>query len=416
MARHFSLADAGEYLAWLRTAGPKRLDDLAGTDIYVLVGLASLGRDQTVNASPFLPRAGAASGERIDIEFGAGPVSAFARAVGLAEVVSGAQRREASEPDRSVTLARFRRQQAEQIDTLSTDIARLITTGSADGTVDAIKYVLVEALRNVVQHSEDSLGGVVAAQVIERPGISRRVQVAVGDAGVGILAALTSRQLHPSVADVQTALQKAMHPHFSGTFREGETGTSENAGLGLYVLSELARMTGGSFLLASRGDALLLRDLPSPKDRAVFLDSGGFPGTLVVFECILETLADFKSLFRAIIDKARLQRPGRIVSGVVAFVDDSPPSATRFLIAVASEDTAKAVEFAKGTLLPTISSGTPIALDFRNWSVFSQSYLHALLYVVVRVAWATKTPIYVLHATPVVRSAIEWIESYALVG
>jgi hypothetical protein len=306
------------------------------------------------------------------------------------------------------------RRQAFDIDGLSRDIANLIMKG-IDGA-DAVKYVVVEMLRNVVQHSEDPLGGVVAAQVIDRPGVSRKVQVAVGDAGIGILSALTREHLHPGLVDVQTALQKALHPHFSGTFREGETGTEENAGLGLYVLSELAKATGGSFLLASRGDALLLRDVPLAKDRAAFIDSGGFPGTLVVFECVVEALTDFRSLFANIIAKADQQRPGRVTSGVVHFVDAPPPEVARFVVSVASEDTAKAVAFAKTTLVPAITAGDPIVLDFRNWTVFSQSYLHALLYVPVRVAWATKIPIYVQNASPVVRSAIEWVESYALVG
>ena len=98
------------------------------------------------------------------------------------------------------------------------------------------------------------------------------------------------------------------------------------------------------------------------------------------------------------------------------FADSFPPAVPRFLVSVASEDTRAAVDFAKGTLLPRVSLGEPVALDFMNWSVFSQSYLHALLYVVVRVAWATKATVYVVNASPVVRSGIEWIESYALVG
>jgi hypothetical protein len=182
------------------------------------------------------------------------------------------------------------------------------------------------------------------------------------------------------------------------------------------VLSELAKITGGSFLLASRGDALLRRDLPLPQERMTFLDHDGFPGTLVVFECVLDNLRDFRTVFKAIKHNADTQRPGRITSGVVRFVDAPPPDAPRFLVSVAGEDTHAAVEFAKQTLLPLLSSAEAIALDFVNWSVFSQSYLHALLYLVIRVAWATKAPVYVMNASPVVRSGIEWIESYALVG
>jgi hypothetical protein len=405
---NFSLADAGNFLRWLKDCQqPIDLDEVAAADIYTVVALATVARQDLKSPVP--------------LRLGAGPFSRFAHAVGLETVVNGTPRRVALEPDRSVTLARFGWYEANEAGpadraSLAREVARLITSEIGTPAFDAVKYVIIELLRNVAQHSDDPIGGVLAAQVIERPGVSRRVQVAVGDAGIGLLEAVTSRRHHPGVTDIQMALEKALHPHFSGTFPEGQTGTQENAGLGLYVLSELAKITGGSFLLASRGDALLVRSVDHPQGRATFLDHGGFPGTLVVFECVLENLQDFRSVFRTIKDRANTRRPGRITSGVVKFVDAVPTDARRFLVSVASEDTGAAVAFAKQTLLPRVSSGEAVALDFVNWSVFSQSYLHALLYVVVRVAWATKATVYVLNASPVVRSGIEWIESYALVG
>lgn len=115
-------------------------------------------------------------------------------------------------------------------------------------------------------------------------------------------------------------------------------------------------------------------------------------------------------------DEADSQRPARVTQGIIQFVDVAPMDATQFMVKVASEDTAAAVQFAKQTLLPRVSAGEAIALDFRNWNVFSQSYLHALLYTVIRVAWAIKAPIYVLNASSPVRSGIEWVEGYALAG
>ena len=84
--------------------------------------------------------------------------------------------------------------------------------------------------------------------------------------------------------------------------------------------------------------------------------------------------------------------------------------------AIASEDTAQAVKFATEVLLPDVTLGRPVALDFVNWQVFSQSYLHALLYRVIRIAWATKTTVYVVNAGEAVRSGIEWVEGYAMAG
>jgi hypothetical protein len=106
----------------------------------------------------------------------------------------------------------------------------------------------------------------------------------------------------------------------------------------------------------------------------------------------------------------------RLTSGVVRFVDSAPEGVPRRLLAIASEDTAQAAKFATEVLLPDVAAGRPVALDFINWQVFSQSYLHALLYLVIRMAWATKTTVYVVNAGPAVRSGIEWVEGYALAG
>jgi hypothetical protein len=110
---------------------------------------------------------------------------------------------------------------------------------------------------------------------------------------------------------------------------------------------------------------------------------------------------------------ADAQKLVRSTSGVVRFVDSAPEGVPRRF---ASEDTAQAARFATEVLLPDVAAGRPVTLDFINWQVFSQSYLHALLYLVIRMAWATKTTVYVVNAGSAVRSGIEWVEGYALAG
>jgi hypothetical protein len=398
-----TLGEAGHFLAWLNTPGPKVLSSFSGVDVFAIVALATLARKPA---------------PAMELRLAADPVSMFATAVGLHAVVEGrAEAAPAAEPNRTVRMARFGWFEAHDMDPLARDIARLVARAVNTPTFHAIKYVVIELLRNVAQHSEDELGGVVAAQVIDRPEHPRSVQVAVADAGVGILEGLTRRKMHPGLTDIQVALHKALQPHFSGTFPEGQTGTAENAGLGLYVLSELSKETGGSFLLASRGEGLLLRGAaPDPRDRATFIDSGGYPGTLVVFECVLDKLRDFDSIFKCIRDRADAQKLARSTSGVVRFVDSPPEGVPRRLLSIASEDTAQAAKFATEVLLPDVAAGRPVVLDFINWQVFSQSYLHALLYLVIRMAWATKTMVYVVNAGAAVRSGIEWVEGYALAG
>jgi hypothetical protein len=56
-----------------------------------------------------------------------------------------------------------------------------------------------------------------------------------------------------------------------------------------------------------------------------------------------------------------------------------------------------------------------VALDFRNLRVCTQSFLHAL-HETVRLAWARKVPVFVVHATPAVQAQLEFVEGYSLGG
>jgi hypothetical protein len=51
-----------------------------------------------------------------------------------------------------------------------------------------------------------------------------------------------------------------------------------------------------------------------------------------------------------------------------------------------------------------------------NIPILTQSFLHALLYEPLRVAWALKTEIYVVNTRPAVRSNLELLQNYALGG
>ena len=74
--------------------------------------------------------------------------------------------------------------------------------------------------------------------------------------GIGFPAGL--RTLHPNLSDPEAALEKSLWPHISGTFEEGLTGTQQNAGMGLFFIAEMAKLTGGTLLIATRGATLLL--------------------------------------------------------------------------------------------------------------------------------------------------------------
>ena len=82
------------------------------------------------------------------------------------------------------------------------------------------------------------------------------LQVVVVDDGKGVFEAV--RHMRPSIQTPSEALVRALEPHVSGAFPEGEAGSGENAGMAPFFVAELAKATAGRLLLASRGATCFL--------------------------------------------------------------------------------------------------------------------------------------------------------------
>ena len=115
-------------------------------------------------------------------------------------------------------------------------------------------------MQNVIQHSEDDSGGLLIAKKMNS-GYYRDdkpcIQITVVDNGVGILKSL-QRNHRIELADV--ALLDSIKPHFSGAFPEEQIGgTDVNAGLGLFMISEIAKELGGYLAICSSGKLLSIK-------------------------------------------------------------------------------------------------------------------------------------------------------------
>ncbi len=243
------------------------------------------------------------------------------------------------------------------------------------------------------------------------------LQLAVADAGIGIPASL--RTLHPDLSDPEAALEKALWPHISGTFEEGLTGTQQNAGMGLFFIAEMAKLTSGTLLIATRGATLLLSGWTDDEGghtlRFIEPRGVGFPGTLVVFELPVGDVADYPALIETIKERAKQRTPQRAIHRWIRF-DPAPPESTVFEIQKQAENTPAAIQLAQQEITPRILRREPIVLDFSGLRILTQSYLHSLLFEPLRFAWASRTPIYVRNVEPAVRSNLELLENYALAG
>jgi hypothetical protein len=372
-------------------------------DTWALVALGSLRLEGRMRRPP-LAREG---------EGGAGK---FARALGLDALARGHEL-PVGEPGRTVSLTHVRK--PSEIEPMAQRMASLVISDPRSEDMRlAIRYVLVELFRNVLQHSRDPLGAVAAAQLMGPAQHRGRpmIQLAVADAGIGIPRSL--HRAHPSLVDYRQAVERALQPHISGTFDEGGTGTPENAGLGLYMISEMARQTGGRLLIATTGASLVLQDVAGGPAKPRFLDplGTGFPGTLVAFEIPTDAVQDYRALNTSILHKARERTPKRTADRWLRFSPSPDLAAERVELWPLRENTPEATEVARAKIRPALLDGRPVELDFARLDLCTQSWLHALLFEPVRLAWAMRVPLYIVNADPAVYEGLRFLEAYALGG
>lgn len=396
------------FLSWVSAdwdrIGVMNLENLVYAEVWSLVGLRTLLFEERRRRPP------------VNLEGASGPAR-FAHALGL-DALAGGRSSELGEPARTVRLTRIRTR--GEIEPTADRMATLVVPDEGERNVRlAIKYVFVELLRNVVQHSGDPLGAVAAAQRMDAGQRRARpmIQLAVADAGIGIPRHL--HRAHPHLTDYRQALERALLPHISGTFEEGLTGSFENAGVGLYMISEITRRTGGRLLVATHGASLVIdaADPQGPPAHPRFLRpvGTGFPGTLVCAEMPVGISEDFHALMQSINRAAQERAPKRVSSRWLSFSSAAAP-ALRVALADARENTLAAAELAATTIRPALLRNEPVELDFGGLELCTQSWLHALLFEPIRIAWALRIPIHVVNVDPAVREGLRFLEAYALGG
>lgn len=381
------------------------LDEFAVCELFALVGLSALGRNERIDP-PSIGGTNSSGGW------------GFAQALGLSEVIGGGEPAAASQPARTVRMIRAGRTSATE--QMADSIARLLISDEEHReSRKVVYYVLNELLRIALQHSHDTLGCVVGAQLNDRGRHEDRptVQVAVADTGIGIPASLASR--HKDLSEPVTALDRSLWPHVSSTFDFGDSGSASNAGMGLFFIAEMSKLAGGRLLIASRGASILLEgEGDGGHGRIRLLPGAGYPGTLVAFEMPASAPQSYDDIIETIRTRAQERTPKRASHKWLVF--DVPPPASKPLRIMMKhtkvEDAGEAIKWADEVLIPRVMKRQPVILDFSGLPVVTQSWAHALLYEAIRLAWARKVPLYIDHAAPGARSTLELLQNYALGG
>jgi anti-sigma regulatory factor (Ser/Thr protein kinase) len=176
----------------------------------------------------------------------------------------------------------------------------------SDQDVLLTKYILSELTRNVLEHSHDPHGAIIALSYSKK---SNTLRLGVADHGIGIKS--TVDNLSSDLTDYN-AIIHALTPGVTGTTMT-PGGTSENAGAGLFFVKSLAHQLSSHFLLYSgKGLFKLLkrktvRSILKPNSLLDHASGGNnyplFPGTAVGIDIPLNSLDDFATALTQIRSK-----------------------------------------------------------------------------------------------------------------
>ncbi len=394
-----------EILSWINSEGTIYLDDFSVLQPWLITILAAFLR------KGIGPR----------IEMGVGNPSRFANALGLGPYCGFEQNCLYTEHDRTVKLSHIEKGtnyelKAFEISKLlieSVNAEELQYTEAAD-LRDTIYYVLNELMRNVIQHSEDLDGGLLIAQKMRSGyyGDSKPcIQITVVDNGIGILKSL---QTFHKIETADVALLNSIKPHFSGAFPEEQIGgTDVNAGLGLFMISEIAKELGGYMAICSSGKLLSIKGNDDENNITEIKDAL-FDGTFVVFEIPVNcTLADYNEMLKRIYAKAeeRSQKKKHRIP-VINFNTSEMGDCKEFVVRVCAENVTQAKKSVDDFLLPILRNKQNLCLNFTGVPIATQSFAHSLLKRLIIEARRRKCTLFIKGANAKVKDAIEFVDGY----
>lgn len=334
----------------------------------------------------------------------------FLRRIGFPQLL-GFDKEQPAVPDlRIFPLTQVR--ESKQIAPVANGVVRMLEIGDPE-VEDAIKYSLVELLRNVVQHSHSGIGGVVSATYYPKSGL---VDVAVADFGMGIRASL--RRAYPEIDSDQKAVRFAMLPHVSGTFTQGAyQNMKDNAGLGLFFIKEIASRAHGGFFL---GSGRLLADIwgdedGTPKKRYLESATSGWRGTMALLQLRKDSIGEFSELLQRCREIAAEVRKSPKEIGI-DFLDENLDleGLTTVKVGDFSEDVEAAAKYRDDTILPTLAAGGLVVLDFHGVRAATQSFIHALMYKVFRDGENLGSCLTVSRTDSATEQAIRSVAAYAV--
>lgn len=283
----------------------------------------------------------------------------------------------------------------------------------------AVQYSLIELLRNVVQHSASIGGGVAMAQYYPKSGL---VEVCVADLGLGIKS--TINEAYPEIDTDLRAMKLATLPHVSRTFKPGGyTSMSDNAGLGLFFIKQIASLSSGSFFLGSHKALVDIWGDKEGQQQKLYVQAreNGWPGTFAYLQLRRDTIGEFDAVLstcRRLAAEAQ-RYPSELALDFIEGIPDLGDDNDELLIVnvkAFEENVEEAARVRDVEILPSMGAGTMVVIDFEGVRFATQSFVHALMYKVIRDGQQIGSTLSIANCSRSTREAVMAVAAYAKVG
>ncbi|KPY28744.1 STAS-like domain-containing protein [Pseudomonas syringae] len=311
--------------------------------------------------------------------------------------------------DRIVKLSRIR--MSSEIPSFANKVMEVLDIEDEEVS-GAVKYSLIELLRNVIQHSLSDIGAVAMAQYYPKTGL---VEICVADCGVGIRETL--REAYPEIDNDMKAIKFATQPHVSRTFTPSMySSMKDNAGLGLFFIKQITSLASGSLFLGSGSALVDVWGDRNGEQQKIYkvAKSGGWPGTFAYLQLRKDSIVEFDQILHSCRHLAAEARkyPNELA---LDFIAEIPEIDGLHVVKVRDfeEDVERASQIREIEIIPKINSGSMVVIDFRGVSFATQSFVHALMYKVVRDGQTLGSSLSIANCSNSTREAVMAVAAYA---
>lgn len=275
--------------------------------------------------------------------------------------------------------------------------------------MNTLRYVLSELLYNTQEHGSSFFNW--NGQQRRVPSLIQfawyqnhnEIHFIVCDTGIGIKKHL--EQAYPGFESDEEAIRKAIRPQVSGTFGISDPYKAKNnAGVGLYISSNIIRRLSADMHIVSGNGVVHI----SPRDITSRTLSNSWPGTFVLVSvriaeeakfALHSMMQEFRESARKEVEKHDAEKQN----------DDFYCSITNFFGPFA-EDKSAAISFRDRKIIPAISEGKKIVVDFDEIKSCPHSFLSALLATPIKIlGMGAYKKIRILNASPEIRETIDYI-------